>query len=487
MTNFNQNQTPIFTGLREYHKRGIIPFDVPGHKHGKGLKEFTEYVGKTIMEIDVNSMKCLDNICNPIGVIKEAEILAAEAFHADHGYFLVNGTTSGIQTMIMSACRPGEKIILPRNAHKSAISGIILSGTLPIYIQPQINEKLGIAMGITLEDLEKTIARHPDAKAVMVMNPTYYGATSNLKEIVLLARRHGMAVLVDEAHGAHLRFHEAFPISGMEAGADMSAVSTHKTGGSLTQSSLLLLREGMIDSAIVKKNLNLMQTTSASYLLMASIDVARKQLAMEGRAMLEKLLKLSREARRKINEVEGLYAFGKELIGSPGVHHFDESKLGVCVAGLGMTGYEAYDLLRDQYNIQVELGDYHNVLAILSVGDTALQLEALVEALKDIATKYRKEKVVKIKSGVLKNPEVVISPRDAYYSNKKIIKLEDADGEISGEAIMAYPPGIPIIAPGERITQEMIDYIFMLKEEGSLLQGTDDPYINFVRVLGQKF
>ncbi|SNS45017.1 arginine decarboxylase [Anaerovirgula multivorans] len=486
MTGFNQNQTPLFTGLRDYHRRNVIPFDVPGHKHGRGLKEFTEYVGNTMMEIDVNSMKCLDNICNPIGVIREAEELAAEAFNADHGFFLVNGTTSGIQAMIMSACRPGDKIILSRNAHKSSISGIILSGAIPIYVQPQINERLGIAMGITVEDLEKMIARHPDAKAVMIINPTYYGATSNLKEIVALAHRHGMAVLADEAHGAHLRFHKDLPISAMEAGADMSAVSTHKTGGSLTQSSLLLLREGMISPATVKKSLNLTQTTSASYLLMASIDVARKQLAIHGKEMLGKTLRLSREARKQINTIQGLYAFGTEMIGTPGVYDYDETKLGVSAAGIGLTGFEVYDLLRDGYNIQTELADYYNVLAILSLGDTEVQINALVAAFKDIAEKYRKPKVIQIKSGVLKNPEMIVTPRDAYYSNTKIVGLEDAAGEVSGESIMAYPPGIPIIAPGERITQEMIDYIYMLKQEGSLLQGTDDPYVNFVKVLGQR-
>ncbi|MCC5911224.1 MAG: aminotransferase class I/II-fold pyridoxal phosphate-dependent enzyme [Clostridiaceae bacterium] len=483
--NLNQNQTPLFTGLKEYRERKVVPFDVPGHKHGGGLKEFTQYVGNAVMEIDVNAMKCLDNICNPIGLIKDAEELASIAFNSDHAFFLVNGTTSGIQAMIMSACRPGDKIILPRNAHKSAISGIILSGAIPIYIQPQINERLGVAMGITVEDVELTIARHPDAKAVMVMNPTYYGVTSNLKDIVSLCHRHGMAVLVDEAHGAHLGFHEDFPYSAMELGADMSAVSTHKTGGSLTQSSILLLREGMIDPFTVKKNLNLMQTTSASYLLMASIDVARKQLAVDGKRILTEVLALARGAREKINNIEGLYAFGRELIGTPGVDEFDESKLGVFVGDLGLTGFEVYDLLRDEYNIQVEMGDYYNILAIISLGDTEVELNKLVEALADIASKYNKEKKLKVKNNILKNPDMIVSPRDAYYSNNKVVKLEEAEGEIMAESIMAYPPGIPLVAPGEKITKETIEYILMLKREGSLLQGTDDPYVDFIKVLGQ--
>ncbi|KAB3537796.1 aminotransferase class I/II-fold pyridoxal phosphate-dependent enzyme [Alkaliphilus pronyensis] len=480
----DQNQTPLFTALKEYHKRKVIPFDVPGHKHGKGIKEFTDFVGKTIMEIDVNAMKCLDNICNPIGVIKEAEELAAYAFGADHGYFLVNGTTSGVQAMIMSACQPGDKIIIPRNAHKSAIAGIILSGAIPIYIQPEVNEELGIATGVSVESIESTIGRHPDAKAIFIINPTYYGATSNIKEIVRIAHRNAMAVLVDEAHGAHMGFHPEFPMSAMELGADMSGVSLHKTGGSLTQSSLLLLREGIIDPFTVKKNLNLMQTTSGSYLLMASLDVARKQLVIEGERLLEKVLRLSRDARRQINEIDGLYAFGKELVGTPGVHGFDESKLSVDVRKLGLTGFEVYDILRDEYNIQVELADYYNIMAIVSLGDTEESLKALVEALRDIATKYRKDEELKIIYNVLKNPDLIVSPRDAYYSNKRIVKLEESEGEISGESIMAYPPGIPLVAPGERITREIIEHILMLKAEETLVQGTEDPYTDYVRVLG---
>lgn len=479
-----QDKTPLFTALKEYHNQKVIPFDVPGHKHGVGLGEFTDFVGSTVMEIDVNSMKCLDNVCNPIGVIKEAEELAAHAYGADRAYFLVNGTTSGVQAMIMSACEPGDKIILPRNAHKSAVSALILSGAIPIYIQPEIDTRLGIAMGITIEAVENAIGRHPDAKAVFLINPTYYGATSDIKKIVRLAHRNAMAVLVDEAHGAHLNFHDDFPMSAMEAGADMSAVSTHKTGGSLTQSSLLLLREGIIDPFVVRKNLSLMQTTSASYLLMSSIDVARRQLAVNGKELLEGVLKITRETRDKINKIDGLYAFGNELVGNPGVYGFDESKFGVSVKDIGLTGFEVYDILRDKYNIQVELADYYNVLAIISLGDRGEALDALVAALEDIAKNYKKDEEIKVVKSFLKNPDIIVSPRDAFYSSKNIVKLEESEGEISGESIMAYPPGIPIVTPGERISKEIIEHILLLKEEESLLQGTEDPYVEHIRVLG---
>ncbi|MBS3994182.1 MAG: aminotransferase class I/II-fold pyridoxal phosphate-dependent enzyme [Alkaliphilus sp.] len=484
MKRVDHNKAPLFEALKDYHSKNVVPFDVPGHKHGVGISEMADYFGSTMLELDVNAMKCLDNICNPIGVIKEAENLAADAYYADHGFFLVNGTTAGVQTMIMSVCQPGDKIILPRNSHKSAITAIILSGAIPVYIQPEVNEDLGIAMGISIESVERAVGRHPEAKAIFLVNPTYYGAITNVKAVVKIAHKYGMAVLVDEAHGAHMNFHPELPQDAIELGADMCAVSTHKTGGSLTQSSLLLLREGIVDVKTVRTTMNLTQTTSASYLLMASIDLARKQLATRGEEMLTEVLRLSRWAREEINKIDGLYAFGKELVGMPGVFDFDETKLGVNVRNIGLTGFEVYDLLRDEHNIQTELGDMYNVLAIISLGDTIESLTTLVNALKEIAVKHRRNEEIKLTKGILKNPDIIISPRDAYYSEKKIVRLEDAVGEISGESIMAYPPGIPVVTPGERISKEMIEYIKVLKEEKSLLQGTEDSYVNYIKVLG---
>ena len=283
----NHEILPLIEAMMQYDQRDVVPFDVPGHKHGRGTKELVDFFGEKVMRIDVNSMKCLDNIGNPVGVIKEAQQLMADAYDADHAFFLTNGTSSGVQAMIMSACQAGDKVILPRNAHKSAINALILGGITPVYVQPEMNTRLGIAMGVTVEKIKEAIALHPDAKAVFLINPTYYGAASALKEITELCHKHDMAVLVDEAHGAHLHFHDELPMSAMEAGADMSAVSLHKTGGSLTQSSALLLKGDIIDKDRVKTILNLTTSTSASYLLMASLDGARKILATRGEKMLQ--------------------------------------------------------------------------------------------------------------------------------------------------------------------------------------------------------
>lgn len=478
----NHDLLPLMDAIREYDEKDVIPFDVPGHKHGKGTKELVDFFGERVMRIDVNSMKCLDNIGNPVSVIKEAQDLLADAYGADHAFFLTNGTSSGVQAMIMSACQAGDKVILPRNAHKSAINAFILGGITPVYVQPEMDENLGIAMGVTLDKIREAIAINPEAKAVFLINPTYYGASSNLKAIVELCHKNDMAVLVDEAHGAHLHFHEELPMSAMEAGADMSAVSLHKTGGSLTQSSGLLLKEGIIDKNRVKTILNLTTSTSASYLLMASLDGARKILATRGREILCEKLELVRWARKEINAIDGMYAFSTELVDKEGVFSFDETKLGINVSKLGLTGFQAYDILRDEYNIQMELGDIYNVLGIVSLGDSKDAIEALVDALKDISLKYKKEEF-KCDLLALENPEVVIIPRDAFYMEKKILPLTDSVGEISGEYIMAYPPGIPILSPGERITKSIIDYIEVLKTQKSVLTDNHDPSGEYIKVL----
>jgi len=479
----SQDKMPLFEAMKSYHKRKVTPFDVPGPKHGNGLKEFTDYFGKTIMELDVNSMKPLDNLSNPIGVIAEAEELAAELFWADHAFFLVNGTTAGIQAMIMCVCTPGDKIILPRNVHRSAINGLILSDAIPAYIEPEIDDELGIALNISIEKVEQAIIRNPDAKAILVTNPTYYGFTPDLKRIVKLAHQYGLIVLVDEAHGTHFSFNPKFPISAMDAGADISTVSLHKTGGSLTQSSILLTNDGSVDSKHVKTILNLMQTTSASYLLMASLDIARKNLAQNGEREFQKILKMVRYARDEINNIDGVSSFGLDMVGKPGAFAFDETKLSIKVNNLGLTGLEVYDILRDQYNIQMEFGDAYNTLAVVSIGDKQENLDKLIKATKDISKKYKKEPI-KYKGIALHNPEVIVSPRHAFYSSKKLKKLEECEGHICAEFIMAYPPGIPIVTPGERISKEIIEYVKFLKSQNSMLTGTEDPYVNNINVLG---
>ena len=480
----NQNQAPIYEGLVKLRKKRIVPFDVPGHKRGRGNPELVELLGEKCVGIDVNSMKPLDNLGHPISIIREAEELAAEAFGAAHAFLMIGGTTSSVQTMILSTCKAGDKIILPRNVHKSAINALVLCGAIPIYIEMSVDPKIGIALGLENDRVAQAIQEHPDAKAILINNPTYYGICSDLKGLTEMAHAAGMKVLVDEAHGAHLHFTDKLPLSGMDAGADMSAVSMHKSGGSLTQSSLLLVGDQM-NPEYVRQIINLTQSTSASYLLMASLDVSRRNLALRGKESFEKVIELSEYARREINAIGGYYAYSKELIDGVSVCDFDVTKLSVYTQGIGLTGIEVYDLLRDEYDIQIEFGDIGNILAYISIGDRIQDIERLVGALADIKRLYSRDGKDLI-AGEYIQPELVLSPQEAFYSERKSLILDESVGQVCGEFVMCYPPGIPILAPGERITQEIVDYIQFAKERGCSLQGTEDPEVNHINVIKRK-
>lgn len=478
-----QEKTPLFDAVKKYVDDEVVQFHVPGHKQGRGIPELREYIGENALRMDANGMEDLDYINNPTGVIKESEDLFASAFGADESFFLVNGTTSGVQAMILGVCDPGSEIIIPRNAHKSAINGVILCGAVPVFIQPEINRELGIAMGVTAESMAETIREHRKAKAILIINPTYYGPCSDIRSITELAHRNNMAVLADEAHGTHFYFHPELPLPAMKAGADLSALSVHKTGGSMTQSSALLLRKGIVDPDRVRQALSLTFTSSASYVLMCSLELARKQLAVNGEKMLNKALSLSRGAREEINKIKGLSAFGKEMVGLPGCFDFDETKLGVNVTLLGRSGYSIESLLRKKYNIQIELSDLYNVLSIVTIGDREEELQALAGAFRDIAGESVIRKARRA-SDLPDTPKMTVLPHDAFYSPKRTVRLEASEGEIAGEMVMAYPPGIPVLCIGEKITKDIIDYIKILKEEKCELQGMSDPGVHYIKVLG---
>lgn len=474
-------RAPIYEALLKHKNSRIMHLDVPSHKSGKGNAALTEFLGEKCMRVDVNSMKPLDNLCHPTSVIKQAEELAAEAFGATSAFLMVNGTTSAVQSMIMAVCKRGDKIILPRNVHISAINALVVCGAIPVYINPGINRELGISLGITYESLELAIKNNPDAKAVLINNPTYYGVCSDIKRLVELAHSYNIKVLADEAHGTHFYFGENMPINAMAAGSDFSAVSMHKTGGSLTQSSLLLCGKG-VDAGYVRQIINLMQTTSGSYLLMSSLDIARKNLSLYGKEMFNKTMSLTEYARAEINKIGGYNAFSQDILDNDAAFDFDNTKLSVHTRKMGLAGIEVYDILRDEYDIQIEFGDIGNILAIISSGDRLLEIERLIAAFAEIKRIYGKEPVGMLSQEYLAI-KPVMSPQESFYAKKKVVKLKSSAGYISGEFVMCYPPGIPILAPGEVITEEIIDYILYAKEKGSLLTGLKDMNIENIMVV----
>ena len=434
----DQSRAPIYEALERFRGMRVVPFDVPGHKHGKGNPELTAFLGEKCVGVDVNSMKPLDNLCHPVSVIREAEILAADAFGAANAFLMVGGTTSSVQSMVLSCCKRGDKIILPRNVHRSVINALVLCGAVPVYVNPEVDRRLGISLGMSVEQVRKAIRENPDAVAVLVNNPTYYGVCSDLRTIVKLAHEAGMMCLADEAHGTHFYFGDGMPVTAMEAGADMAAVSMHKSGGSLTQSSLLLTGE-RVNAGHVRQIINLTQTTSGSYLLMSSLDISRRNLAQRGKAVFRKVTEMAEYAREEINAVGGYYAYGRELINGDSIFDFDPTKLSVHTRDIGLAGIEVYDILRDEYDIQIEFGDIGNILAYLSIGDRMQELERLVSALAEIKRRYMKDSYGLLSQEYIA-PEVVYSPQEAFYANKKSVPLSESEGYICSEFVMCYPP-----------------------------------------------
>ncbi len=477
----DQSRAPILEALEEMKQNRLVPFDVPGHKHGKGNPDLTRFLGEQCLSVDVNSMKMLDNLCHPVSVIREAQELAAEAFGAAHAYFMVGGTTSAVQSMVLSVCKRGDKIILPRNVHRSVINIMILCGAVPVYVDPDLDRRLGIALGMKLSEVEKAVAKNPDAKAILVNNPTYYGICSNLKGITDLAHAHGMKMLVDEAHGTHFYFDRELPMSAMQAGADMAAVSMHKSGGSLTQSSFLLIGPGMSEG-YVRQIINISQTTSGSYLLMSSLDISRRNLALHGQEIFDKVREMVAYARGEINQIGDYYAYSKEIVNGDSVYDFDITKLSVNTLPVGLAGIEVYDLLRDEYDIQTAFGDLGNVLAYVSVGDRPRDIERLVSALAEIRRLYRRDPNSLMTAEYI-NPSVVFSPQDAFYSDKQSLPLRDCENRVCAEFVMCYPPGIPILAPGELITKDILDYILYAKEKGCSMTGPEDMELTRLNVM----
>ncbi|MBP2032449.1 arginine/lysine/ornithine decarboxylase [Clostridium algifaecis] len=485
MYRLDQNETPLFDALMEYVNRNTIPFHVPGHKKGVGADtEFKNFMGENPFKIDVTVFKLVDSLHHPTGPIKKAQELAADAYGSDAAFFSIHGTSGAIQAMIMSVVTSGDKIIIPRNVHKSITAGIILSGAVPVYMQPELDKRVGIAHGVTPETVSKTLEENKDAKAVLIINPTYYGVATDIKKIADIVHSYDIPLIVDEAHGPHLGFNEKLPMSSMEAGSDMCCQSTHKIIGALTQASLLHVNSNRIDVRRVQQVLSLLQTTSPSYILMASLDCARRQIAIHGEDLLNKAISLSNYARSEINKIPGLYCFGEEILGNKGVYSLDPTKMTITCRDLGITGYDLDMILSNKYHIQMELSDIYNVLAVGSFGDTKENIDALLSALKEVSSEYFGN--TSKKSDFLDVPDIpkqVEIPRDAFNSQKKSVFLKDSVGMISGEFLMAYPPGIPILCPGEEITQEIVDYVRQLKDIGLYVQGTEDPEVEYIKVV----
>ena len=482
----DQKETPLFSAVVEYAKRNKISFHTPGHKHGFAMpKMFREFVGERIFDMDLTLLAEVDSLHEPTGVIKKAQALAAQAYGADQSFFLVNGTSGGNQAMLLSTCRPGDTVLIPRNCHRSVMAGVLLVGCKPEFIEPEWRETM--PLNLSVESVDRALRRHPDAKAVMVTHPTYHGVGADLKAIAALVHQRDLPLLVDSAHGPHLRFHPDLPVSAMDAGADMAVESMHKILSGMTQASMLHVRKKRVDLGRLKTVLQSLTSTSPSYILMCSLDVARMQMATEGKNLLQLALDLARRARSQINAIEGLHCFGKELEERPGCEIIDETKLVVAVTGLGLTGYEVSSMLNNEWNIQVEYADPFSILLMVSIGNRDKEIDKLIRALKSIA----KNKVRPVAQrgfdshwlAPLAMPEAVMSPREAFFAKTEKIKFGKSAGRVSAELVAPYPPGVPWIVPGERISLECLTRLRQIQKAGGIIQGQEDPGVKTLKVV----
>ena len=489
----NQKRMPFVEALEAYRKEHFVPFHTPGHKIGIEAPQLLKDWMGPALPYDLGIMYALDDLHEPEGELKEAQELTAELYGADCCWFSINGTTALIEAMIMGTVGPNETIIIPREAHRSVISGLVLSGAKPVYMDCQFDERWGIPLGVSLEDAVKTMEAHPEAKAILLVYPNYYGVGVDVANIVKEAHKRGLIVLVDEAHGPHLPFSESLPIGAIEAGADLVAQSTHKSVGSLTQTSWLLGQGERINKRRITQMHQMLQSTSPNYIFLASLDMARHQLATVGKDLVSRTVELSLYLRNELHKISGVstleYADIEERVAN-----YDCTKVLIDAKELGLTGVVFERMLRKQ-RIEVELVQAHHVLVLITIGDTKASVDALIKAVKTVSdevlngsytTDHSLEgnfDVLSKDSALLPEPVVRVTPRNAMYAHREQVSLSEALHRIAGETIAYYPPGIPCVAVGEEISSSVLQYIENRKALGYVPNGADDMSLETIWVL----
>ena len=467
--------TPIYNALQQYVKEDIYPFHMPGHKQGRGLNI------ENMLKIDVTEVDGVDNLHHAQGVIAEAQKLTAQTFGAEESFFLVNGSSSGIIAAILSVCNPEDTLLAARNCHRSVYSGLIFSGASVSYVQPQIIEPYNLVGGVLANDVEK-ILKNQNIKAVIITSPTYEGFTSDIKSIAEIVHRHNAVLIVDEAHGAHFKFHKAFPETALTQGADLVIQSVHKTLGSLTQTALLHVQGNRVNRERLKQMLSMVQSSSPSYIFMSSIDICRENISEEKfNLYVEKL----NNFRKSLQDTSTLKLLGKkDLIGNA-CTDMDISKLVIYSFDECMTGDKLNTLLRQNYKIQMEMNGFRHIVGISSFCDTSEGFERLSNAIHDI-DKNLIYSEIKSKNKYCFLPKTVLTPREAMFKPVQSLPIKDCIGKVSAELVIPYPPGIPILASGELITQEIIEAIYQYKKNNIPILGTKDYMCNTLQVIIQE-
>jgi len=492
----SQSKTPLLDALRDAAHKPHAPFYAPGHKRGQGIPQpMVELLGASVFPADLPELPDLDNLFAPDGVIQEAQELAAAAFGAEQTWFLVNGSTAGVMAAILATCGTGDKIILPRNVHQSAIAGLILSGAVPVFINPEYDLSSNLAHSITPTALGNALKQHPDAKAVMIVYPTYHGVCGDVKAIAQLVHQYNIPLLVDEAHGAHFAFHPDLPACALSVGADLTVQSTHKVLGAMTQASMLHVQGNRIDTQRLNKALQLVQSTSPSYLLLASLDAARQQIALHGKQLMTRTLQLADEARNKISQIPGLSVL--EPVKTPGFFALDRTRLTVKVSGLGLSGFEVDEIFHQQLGVTAELPTLQHLTFIISLGNTEVDIKQLVQGfttltqhhcspdsvspLYDLFQRWKADLLFIHPSSFTIHPS--LSPREAFFALTETLPVEQTPDRICAELVCPYPPGIPALMPGEIINPAAIEYLQQVITLGGNITGCSDLSFRTLKVV----
>jgi arginine/lysine/ornithine decarboxylase len=481
----DHRQAPLLEGIVAYQRQGIIPFSTPGHKLGVGADpELLAIFGERAFRSDIPLGGGVDDTHFGGDALGQAQVLAADAWGADRSFFLLNGSSAGNHAYLMASIRPGDEVIVSRDLHKSLLVALILTGAVPVYLAPRLHPELNVGLGVTAAEVALALDEHPDARLVLLVSPSYCGVASDLAGIAAAAHARGVPVHVDEAWGPHFHFHPALPPSAMSSGIDGAVASTHKVLASLTQAAILNIQGTLVDPNRVRTTVGMAQTTSPSVLILASIDAARRQMARHGQDLLDRAIALAADARRRLRALPGIAVLDA---GQLGVDAFDLTKLVIDVDGLGLTGYAAEQALRHRFGIGPEMSDLVGVICLVTIGDTEASIDRLVDAFATLSREHYQGAVRSSgsrSSGAAVAPSALaMTPRDAFFASSRAVPLDAAIGEISSELVIPYPPGIPVLAPGEVITTDKVAYLRQGAAHGMYLSGPVDPELRTIRVV----
>ncbi len=485
----DHTRAPFIEAVRAYRDQKMTPFSTPGHKQGLGMDpELIELYGVDAFASDIPVSGGADGIHFDLDTWLLAERLGADAWHADRTFYLVNGSSTGNLAFLTAHLRPGDEVIVARDIHKSMLVALIQCGARPVYLAPALHPDLDIGLGITAAQVDEALRAHPDARMVILVSPSYCGVPSDLDAIAAVAHARQVPVYVDEAWGPHFHFHPALPKSAMDSGVDGAVASTHKVLGAFTQSAVLHISGPHVDSGRVATTVGMAQTSSPATFILATIDGCRRQMALQGRALLETAIDLAGDARTRLQHIPGVSVLDAETLGVP---TYDLTKLVIDVHGLGLTGFQIEHELRYRYQIGPEMSDLTSVICLVTIGDTRASIDKLVGAFESIARAHRAKRTANggapmRSSGAVIAPGLqAMSPREAFFSRQRAIPLDQAAGEISAELVIPYPPGIPVLAPGDVITVEKLDYLQFGAASGMYISGSTDPHLRTIRVVDE--